>query len=191
MASQFVEAISTTASTELAGLVEQRLLTPAASIGIELPVIGVSEVPDRPVLAYAGDRPWYFCDHIEDPTARRLDGYIPVPEAEHQRLVFLRDAGVRPDLVWLGHELPPDWREDEELPDLVPPDVRPVVRPGTLTVGGQQRAVQVVRGVVDGTLGRLRAFGSALERLDPIVLGGVTDADGEQVAWVELARWTW
>jgi hypothetical protein len=178
-------------STELAASVEQRLLTPAASIGTELPVIGVSEVPHQPVLAYAGDRPWYFCDYIEDPTARQFGGYIPVPEVEHRRLVKLRDAGVHADLVWLAHEVPATWHEGEELLDLVPPDVRPVVRPGTVTVGGQQRAVQVVRRMAEGAFGGLRTLAANLERLDPIVLAGVIDSTGEQAAWVELCRWSW
>jgi hypothetical protein len=183
--------IHTNVSTELEPLVEQRLLEPAVSIGIELPVIGVSDVPRQPVLAYASDRPWYFCDYIEDPTARQFGGRIPVPEAEHRRLVKLRDAGVHADLIWLAHELPPNWREGEELPDLVPSHVRPVVRPGTITVGGQRRSVQIVRRLAESTVGGLRALSRSLENLDPVVLAGVTDSEGGHVCWAELARWWW
>lgn len=183
--------IRTTIATELEPLVEQRLLAPAASIGIELPVIGASDVPRQPVLAYAGDRPWLFTDWIEDPTAHQFGGYIPVPKPEHRRLVELRDADVQPDLIWLAHELPPDWREGEELPDLVPSYVRPVVRLSTIRVGGQRRAVQIVRRMAESTVGGLRALSRGLENLDPIVLAGVVDLEGDHVCWVELARWTW
>ncbi len=189
-----LEASPPLVSTELEPLVERQLLAPAASIGIDLPVVGVSEVPRQPVLTYAGNRPWYFCNYIEDPTARQFGGYIPVPEAEHVRLTAQLDAGVRPNVVWLAHEVPATWREGQELPNLVPPDVRPVVRPGAVTVSGQRLSVQVVRRAVDFATGvaanRPRVI-NELRHLDPIVLGGVTDAAGEYAAWVELARWDW
>jgi hypothetical protein len=178
-------------SPDLAAAVDRRLLAPAASIGVELPFVGVSDVPRQPVLAYAGDRPWYFCDHIDDPTVRQFGGRVPVPEANHRHLVALQVVGVHADLIWLAHELPDGWREGEELPDLIPADVRPVVRPGTMTIGGQRQTIQVVRRMVEGTFGGLRAFSRSLENLDPIVLAGITDATGEQVAWAELTRWAW
>jgi hypothetical protein len=178
-------------STELAASVEQQLLTPAASIGVEPPLVGVSDVPRQPVLAYAGDRPWYFCNHVDDPTARQFGGRVPVPDANHRHLVALRGAGVHADLIWLAHELPDGWHEGEALPNLVPADIRPVVRPGTMTIGGQRQTIQVVRRMVEGTFGGLRALSRSLENLDPIVLAGITDATGEQVAWAELTRWTW
>ena len=174
-------------SESLEAPLEQLMLSPARSIGISLPIVGVSDRPREPVILMDGERPWYFSSYVDDPTARRFGGFIPVPELEHRKLVELVAAGVFADEVWVGHELPIGWREGTELPNLVPSDVRP----SSVYIDGRPQAVQVVRRGARQLGASLAALGRALPELDPVVIAGVLDPTGSYIAWVELARWTW
>lgn len=172
---------------------EQRLLAPARARGYELRLLGATVLPQRQVIARTPQGAWVFVDHVADPTALEYDGKIPIPAAEHAKLSELAAAGVRPDVVWLGHELPADYRDGEPIPQLVP-------SPAHLREK-DQRLVQWLRTGSKLFLGFAAGLGAAalsplmlagaLAGLDPIVLGGVRHPELPVVQWVLLAQWAW
>ena len=101
-------------------LSERKVLAPARRAGYELRLAGATVLPQRQVIVHTPHGKWLFVDHLEDPTAKGYNGKIPIPAEQHARLVALDRAGVRPDVVWLGHQLSNWYREDQPLPQLVP-----------------------------------------------------------------------
>jgi hypothetical protein len=176
----------------LVELAERRMLSPARELGYELRLVGATVLPQWQVIARTSQGAWLFVDHVEDPTAEQYRGKIPVPAGQHARLMELYGGGVRPDLVWLGHELPATWREGDPIPRLVPPprhlrekDQRLIQRLGVAT--------RLLLKVVGATLSVPFAVAGAIAEagLDPIVLGGVRHPDAPVVQWVLLAQWEW
>ena len=164
-------------AAEAEAVARRRVIEPARAAGIELPLLGVSELPTAPIRFDGAAGTWLVTSAAQDPTARATGGRVPVPAEVHRRLRGLRDAGVGVDLVWLAHELPAPGLTDAAIAKLVPPP-----RDGRLA------------GRVRGAIGRvapLAGVGLAVAALDPIVLGGVRHPTAPAVAWVELARWTW
>jgi hypothetical protein len=135
---------------------------------------------------------WLFVSHHDDPTAKNYGGKIPVPTAERQRLAALKDAGVRPDLIWLAHELPVGWDETQELPNLVPapPHLRKHDEALTRAIRITATAAGVLAGTAIAAPLAIGAIGIA-GMLDPIVLGGVKHPNLPVVQWAVLAQWTW
>jgi hypothetical protein len=107
-------------SPELAERTEARMLAPARQRGYELRLVGASVLPQQQVIARSQWGTWLFVDHARDPTAREYGGRIPIPREQRAKLSDLAQAGVRPDLVWLAHELPASWKEGEAISQLVP-----------------------------------------------------------------------
>jgi uncharacterized protein YjeT (DUF2065 family) len=181
-------------SSELSERTEARVLAPARQRGYELRLVGGTVLPQRQVIARSQWGTWLFVDHAEDPTAREYGGKIPIPLVQHARLSDLAQAGVRPDVVWLAHELPAGWEEGEAIPQLVP-------APAHLREK-DQRLVQRLRALSDATLKAagmtLAVAGAAASSLtvlgaglDPIVLGGIKHPQYPVVEWVVLAQWEW
>src|SRR5207248_675417 len=88
---------------ELQEPLRRLLLDPARSIGRDdVEVVGVAEIPPHPIVRQTENGTWFFAsDFLEDPGLAR-DGGIAIPEIELLRLRALRDAGVRPDLIWIA-----------------------------------------------------------------------------------------
>jgi hypothetical protein len=173
---------------------ERHVLSPARQRGYELRLLGATVLPQRQTIVRSAHGTWLFVDHVEDPTALEYDDKIPIPAAEHAKLLDLYEGGVNPDLVWLGHQLPADYCDEDPLPRLVPD-------PAHLREK-DQRLVQWLRtgaklwlGAAAGlgalALSPLAIAGAAGAGLDPIVLGGVRDPELPVVQWVLLAQWEW
>lgn len=170
-------------------LVEQRLALPARRVGYELRAIGPSAVPERsgPVWTPAG--PWWLNSHLNDPTAEEFKGKIPVPPEQIARLQKLNEAGVRPDHLWLAHELPSGYKGGDPLPQLVPPPKHLREKDERLTVV-LKRAAKAL-GMVAGTTLAIAASPIALIGADPIILGGVEHPTEPIVGWCILCQWNW
>jgi hypothetical protein len=182
---------------ELQEPMRRLLLDPARSIGRDdVEAVGVTEIPSQPIVRQTETGSWFFAtDFLNDPGLER-DGGIAVPEVELQRLRALRDAGVRPDLIWIAHELPTNWAPDQPLPELVPDPLHVRKLDETLerfVRGTAKVSAEVVRGVAIGlgvgvglALAPIAAIG-----LDPVILAGVRHPEHPYAAWVKVAAWTW
>ena len=181
--------------------VRRLLLDPARSIGRDdVELVGITEIPRHPIVRQTENGMWFFAaDYLADPGLAR-DGGIAIPRKELARLAALREAGVRPDLIWIAHELPAGWNPELPLPALVPdPPLMRDLDSGLerFVVATTSASVQVARGIAIGlALGVGLAVGVAagsvaLVGLDPVVLGGVRHPDRPVVAWANLAEWVW
>ncbi|MBJ7469801.1 MAG: hypothetical protein JHD16_00795 [Solirubrobacteraceae bacterium] len=191
-------------SAEVQRVLEHRtsslVLSPARERGIELRPVGLTSLPDREVVVRTEHGTWLFADHVRDPTARRRLGWrrgrIPVPDEPLAQLHALHDAGVRPDLVWLGHELPGTWKEGDSVPVPTPRALREsderLARRLRLTtrILARGAALTVAAGAAlpAAALLPVAALGAGL---DPIVLGGVCHPATPVVSWTLLAQWDW
>jgi hypothetical protein len=185
---------------DLAEAAERRMLAPARKRGYELRLVGATVLPQRQVIARSQSGTWLFVDHVDDPTAHQYKGRIPIPAGEYARLTELDRAGVRPDLVWLGHELPPTWREGDPIPVPTPIHLR---RRDERLSRGMQLATGLMLRAVGATLaaplvmaGAIAEAGAAAVAeagagLDPVVLGGVRHSQAPIVQWALLAQWEW
>jgi hypothetical protein len=168
------------------------MLAPARESGYELRLLGATVLPQRQVIARSPHGTWMFVDHVADPTAERYRGKIPIPAEQHARLAALDRAGVRPDLVWLGHELPDSWREGHPVPVPAPAQLRE--KDQRLTARLRTATRLFLRGagatlaVATTPLAAAAALGAGL---DPIVLGGVRHPEAPVVEWALLAQWDW
>lgn len=181
----------------LMALAEHRMLSPARKAGYELRLVGATVLPQRQTIAKTQWGTWLFVDHADDPTAKQYDGKIPMPEEQIARLAELDRLGVRPQLVWIGHQLPDGYVESEPLPKLVPVprDLREkderlklrLTRATDLFVKGVATTLTVAAlapsAVAVGAVG--------IAGLDPIVLGGVKHPGLPFVEWCVLAQWDW
>lgn len=178
-------------------LAEHRMLSPARQAEYELRLVGSTVLPQRQVIARTKYGTWLFVDHVEDPTAHHYRGKIPIPEEQYAKLAVLDQAGVRPDVVWLGHEVHDDWREGEPVP---------VPAPRHLREKDQRLKVRLAKGTelflkgAGATLalaaaplavGAAAIGAGAGAGLDPIVFGGVRHPQAPVVMWVALAQWEW
>lgn len=182
---------------ELEEPLRRLLLDPARSIGRDdIEVVSVTDVPRGPMVRRTENGSWFFAsDFLEDPGLAR-DGGIAIPDNELQKLRALRDAGLRPDLIWIAHELPPEWTPNQPLPDLVPdpPNIRTLDETLERFVRTTTKvSFEVVRGVAIGVgLGVGLALSPiALIGLDPVILAGVRHPERPYAAWVKLAQWEW
>jgi hypothetical protein len=171
---------------------EHRMLSPARRAGYELSLVGATVLPQRQVITRTQWGTWLFVDHVEDPTAQQYKGKIPIPAAQHEKLVRLDQFGVSPDVVWLGHQQPTGWEEGD--PVVVPP-------PRQLRENDQRLTLQLQKTTslfLKGAAGLMTAAAAPLALtaavgagLDPIVLGGVRHQEYPVVQWVLLAQWEW
>jgi hypothetical protein len=191
--------LSAEAEQELTELVEQRMLAPARKAGYELRLVGATVLPQQQTITRTQHGTWAFVDHLEDPTAAEYNGEIPVPEDQIPWLIELGRRGVKPQFIWIGHQLPDSYRDGEPLPQLVP-DPRPlrelderltlqlakalrVYLKGVLILLGMAASAPLV--VVGGAA---TAVGVGL---DPIIFGGVKHPQLPVVMWCALAQWDW
>lgn len=170
-----------------------QLIIPARKAATELEIAGLTRIPTGPELVRGPKGYWLVVDHREDPTAD-AKGRIPIPAAERAKLSALADAGVAPDLIILGHELPADWKPGQLAGPLAPPgkaaveaEERSLARSRALVSGARS----LIKGAAVGTAAVAAAPLLALGGLDPIVLGGVCDSERSVVAWSVLCWWEW
>jgi hypothetical protein len=184
-------------------LTERKMLVPARQAGYELALVGATVLPQRQTIERTPYGTWVFVDHMEDPTAVKVgvdllraeaESKIPVPSDQLERLWALRNAGVRPDLVWIAHQLPDNYKDGDPLPQLVPPPKQLREKDQRLTLGLKQTTklfVQGVRELASITATAAAGIASVGVGLDPIILGGVRHAEHAIVQWCVLAQWEW
>lgn len=180
---------------------ESMLLEPARRIGRhDIAVIGVTEIPKQPIIRKTNNGTWFFAaPYLDDPGLAR-DGAIAIPEVELHRLIALRDAGVRCDLIWIGHEVPADWKPGQPLPDLVPApanirrldaNLERLMRGTAIATAGVAAGVALAAGAGVGLALGAAVAPFALIGLDPVILAGVKHPTEPVAAWAPLAAWNW
>jgi hypothetical protein len=190
--------LTTDLQPKLVELAERRMLSPAREVGYDLRLVGATVLPQRQVIARTQWGKWLFVSHFDDPTAKDYGGKIPIPAEQFKRLEELHRAGVRPDLVWLGHQLPDGWQEGEAVPVPAPAHLREKDKRLTQQLSFSTRLfVKGAAGLLAGAALAPLAAGAAVlgaaagAGLDPIVLGGVQHPEAPVVQWVLLAQWEW
>lgn len=188
--------LSSPLEKELEAFLGRKVLAPARRMGYDLPILGISDgVPERPIQVRTPSGTWaYASDYRSDPAAEQYGGVSPVPGSILEFLEEMYAGGVRPNKLWLAHEVPGIWEPGRPLPPTVPPSQR-MRRHDEVLIGVTE---QVKRGLVAGAaaLGAVAAAPAALLAaaptigLDPVILGGVQHPDGP-CAWVPLAAWQW
>lgn len=175
---------------QLAELTERRILNPARRAGHELTVIGPSRLPRREhVIVRTPKGPWLLVDHRDDPTTDPYRGKLPIPKDILTTLTKLDDAGACPDHIWIGHELPKQWKEGDNLTNLIPPPARLRQRDELLTKTIRTTLHLTGKALTAAAVAALSPL--ALIGTDPVLLGGVQHPTEPVVVWVELARWAW
>jgi hypothetical protein len=81
--------VSTEVQRTLFEQVQARVLEPGRRAGYELQLLGGTVLPQRQVIATTDHGKWLFVDHVDDPTAQRYKGKIPIPRDRHTKLVNL------------------------------------------------------------------------------------------------------
>jgi hypothetical protein len=182
------------AKSVLADLLLSRVLEPARSVGLELVPTAPTVLPVRREVCWTDSGAWLLVDPWNDPTSRNEDRKIPIPRDAHTRLSTLADAGVEPDLIWLGHQLPSTWKDGDPIPDLVPvpAHLRRIDEMLLAPVHAAKELADSIEIAGRGLPGAVAAIAEVVEfELDPVVLGGVTHPALPVVQWAVLAAWTW
>lgn len=190
---------------EISEAVEERLLEPARRADVVVPVLGTAPKPTGRVHWQAPTGRWWLIDEFRsDPTAQAYGGVV-VPAEVRGRLKDLLRAGFAPDIVLVGHEMPDRFAPGDPVPDLVPGQATPSDRmPATLVNPSTDAALDAARQGSEKALALTRlagkalvalvsaaaAAGSALSRLDPVIVAGV-EVEAGVFVWVEVDRWSW
>lgn len=180
------------AERTLIALADERMVQPAREAGYELRLIGATVLPQRQVIARTASGVWYLSDQADDPTAHEYDGRIPVPERQAQHLLELSHAGVKPELIWIAHQLPDNYRDGDPLPPLVPapPHLREKDERLKLFLANALRWLLKAMGFTLGAAMSPLALMAGIG-LDPVILGGVRHPKYPVVTWCVLAQWEW
>lgn len=187
---------------------EEQVFAPARVIGEELSLVAITEPPPPiSILHPPQGGTWIAARHDSDPVALAR-GALHAPEKEIARLTQLHRAGVDPDVILVGHELPGRWRPGDPVPAAYLPGE-------TSTIGNvlaaQAAAVELGRGLLRGVakigigigvgvgaglataavgIGSMSSLGDGdFVMIDPFVLAGVRDPQTGLVGWVLLGAW--
>jgi|ERR1700729_175377 len=164
----------------LAALVERRMLAPARRAGYELRLVGATVLPQGQTIERTQYGTWLFVDHIDDPTAKQYSGQIPIPTRQITQLDEMYRAGVSPQYIRIGHQLPDDYQEGDPLV----PNPRHLREKDERLRLWLAKAADLFKGAASG----LAAAGAGL---DPIIFGGVQHPERPIVGWCVLAHWEW
>lgn len=195
--------LTTDVERSLVELAEYRMLMPARAAGHELTFVGVTGPPQHESIYRNDWGTWQFVDHVKDPTAKeyatvfRRQGGIPIPERQLTWLRELDGCGVNPQLVWIVHQLPDDYRDGDPQPRLVPTphelrekDEQLVLQLATATRVFLKSVAMTLAGAVTAPLS-VAAVTAAGVGADPLIFGGVQHPELPAVAWCLLAQWEW
>lgn len=187
----------------LANRLEQKVFSPARSMGADFTVTAVTEEPPPTEAKPSGNGTWWVASTFElDPVALSNGGQTKAPAEIVTGLRSLREAGVDFDLVWVLNELPAEWVPGTPAPpmrilggddgvaiDRVVQTQEAVFAAGleALRLTGQVLGL-AARGVATAGAAAIAGIGQAVV-LDPVILGGVRDPESGLVAWVPLAAW--
>lgn len=178
-------------------LLEQCVLAPARSAGEELSVVAVTEPPPPVTVWHPPEgNTWIAARHDADPVALGR-GALHAPEREIARMKRLSRAGIRFDVILIGHELPGRWYPGDPVPEAYELGAKAAHQ---RTVTAQRTAFELAAVLLQAVVGSaalaVRGVGmatagaaAALSTLDPLVLGGLADPATGQIAWVYLGGW--
>jgi hypothetical protein len=176
---------------------ERRILAPARSIGEELSLVAITEPPPPVSIMHPPQGgTWIAARHDHDPVAEAR-GALHAPEAEIERLTKLHEAGVAPDVILVGHQLPDRWQPGDPVPAAyLPAEVATVDRllaTQATAAGIGFDFLRTLAGIGVG-LGAVTAAGigravDAAVSLDPFLLGGIHDPKTGLIGWVFLGGW--
>lgn len=207
--------LSTDVERNLAELAEHRMLAPARRGGHELTFVGVTGPPQHESIYRNEWGTWEFTDHLKDPTAKeyatlfRRHGGIPIPPDQLAWLRELDRCGVDPQLAWIVHQLPDDYRDGDPRPRLVPAprELREMDEQlsrglATATDIFFKSIAKILNTAANATATSISLAGDAARAgaavgaalgagYDPLVLGGVRHPELPAVAWCLLAQWEW
>lgn len=185
----------------LAERLERQVFAPARSIGEELALVSITNPPPPVKIMHPPQGgTWVAAYHDTDPVARGRGGYLHAPKDEIERLTRLFDAGVEPDVILIGHELPGHWRQGDPVPAAYLPGEASTAsrvlaaQAGAVEVGlGLLRAAaKAGAGIGKATVGAAAFAGAAIGSvavLDPFVLGGVREPKSGLIGWTVLGGW--
>lgn len=170
-----------TPSKELARRTEARILAPARAAGHQLHTLGTTDRPDQPaVVVRSPTRSWWLVEELDDIGSEPHDDTVMLSSNQHSKLLALASAGVRPDVIWMAHELPE------------PSDEQPSPIESVTPSSDQQRGddVWLDTGSASTPVNEISATTAALDRLaaprsEPVILGGIVHDD--LVQWVILS----
>ena len=176
---------------------ERQVLAPARSVGEDLALVAITEPPPPVSIMHPPQGgTWIAAYHDSDPVAQAR-GALHAPEAEVARLTKLHDAGVEPDVILVGHQLPDRWQPGDPVPAAyLPSEVATVDRllaTQAAAVGVGFDFLRALAGIGVG-LGAATAAGvgraaDAVAALDPFVLAGVREPKTGLIGWVFLGGW--
>jgi len=176
---------------------ERRVLAPARRIGENLPLVAITEPPPPvSILHPPQGGTWIAAYHDSDPVALAR-GALHAPEAEIRRLAQLHKAGVEPDAILVGHQLPGRWQPGDPVPAAyLPAEVATVDRLLATQAAAVSAGVDFLRtlagigaGLGAATVAGVGQLADAAVLLDPFVLGGITEPKTGLVGWVFLGGW--
>jgi len=174
-------------------LADERMLAPAREAGYTLAVLGATSLPTERSVAETDHGKWLFVNHLDDPTADEYAGDLPIPPDQLEHLAALDAVGVNPQLAWIGHQLPEDYRIGDPIPRLVPPprELRERDQRLALTLGSIARVWAMTLGALIAAPAAAGVAALSLVGTDPIIFGGVRHPEQPVVAWCVLCSWDW
>jgi hypothetical protein len=190
----------------LAERLERQVFAPARSIGEALSLVAITKPPPPVSIMHPPQGgTWVAAYHDTDPVAQGRGGYLHAPEDEIERMTRLFDAGVEPEVILIGHQLPGHWRPGDPVPAAYLPGESSTAsrvlaaQAGAVEVGlGLLRAAAKVgtgigvAAIGAATVGAATFAGAgigALALLDPFVVAGVREPQNGLIGWVPLGGW--
>jgi len=137
---------------------------------------------------------WIAAYHDTDPIAAARGG-LRAPEAETKRLKRLHEAGVRPDVILIGHQLEKRWQPGDPVPTAYLPGEQAALRrilnvqTAAFGIGWDVLRAMAGLGVGVGAAAVLGAAAFAGAAVDPFVLGGAVDKQRGLIGWAYLGGW--
>ncbi|HXF31573.1 MAG TPA: hypothetical protein VN522_08625 [Solirubrobacterales bacterium] len=176
---------------------ERQILAPARSVGEDLSLVAITEPPPPVSIMHPPQGgTWIAARHDRDPVAAAR-GALHAPEAEIERLRRLHEAGMRPDVILVGHQLPGRWQPGDPVPPAYLPGeaatVNRVLAAQSSAVAFGLGLVQAAAGIGGGlgqaAAGGVARLGETVAALDPVILGGTREPETGLIGWVFLGGW--
>jgi hypothetical protein len=196
------EAEPAAVSPALSERLEHQVFAPARVAGIENLAIAAVTEPPPPVSTLHPPQggTWIAAYHDSDPVALARGGKLHAPEAEIERLMRLHEAGVKPDAVLIGHQLPGHWQPGDPVPlAYLAGEATTVSRVLAIQAGAVGVGLEVLRAAVKVGAGIGLAIGAvglaggaalgATVLVDPFILVGVHERESGLIGWVFLGGW--
>jgi hypothetical protein len=176
---------------------ERRVLAPARRIGEELSLVAITEPPPPVSIMHPPQGGTWIAARADCDPVAEVRGALHAPEAEIARLAKLYEAGVDPDVILVGHQLPDRWQPGDPVPAAyLPAEVATVDRllaTQAAVAGIGFDFLRTLAGIRVG-LGAATAAGisraaDAVAALDPFLLFGTRDTESGLIGWTFAGAW--